>query len=66
MGDYMQRISFYELMDLLDRFSLDYAEDYDFRDLTVHCNKILDREIIFLKDKNNEIVTVINLDDRPG
>lgn len=52
-------------MDLLDRFSLDYAEDYDFRDLTVHCNKILDREIIFLKDKNNEIVTVINLDDRP-
>ena len=34
----MSNISFYELMDILDKFTLTYAEKYDFRELTVEIN----------------------------
>lgn len=56
------RLTFYKLMDILDKFCLDSAEEYDFRDLTVHCNKVLDKEFVFIKN-DNKIVLVIILDD---
>ena len=52
------RMSFYELMDILDKFCIDKAEEYDFRELTVHCNKIAGVECLFIKN-NDEVIEVI-------
>lgn len=56
-------ISFYDFMNALDKFTIENAEEYDFRDLSVHCNKIMDVEVLYLKDKGGGIVSVWNLGD---
>ena len=48
-------------MSVLDEWVLTNAEKYDFRDLTVHSNKVVDKEIVYIKDKDGWIVKTIVL-----
>ncbi len=56
-------VSFYDFMSALDKFTIEKAEEYDFRDLSVHCNRIMDVEFLYLKDKAGDIVLVWILGD---
>lgn len=57
-------VSFYDFMSALDKFTIEKAEEYDFRDLSVHCNRIMDVELLFLKNETTgDIVSVWNLGD---
>ena len=58
------RLSFLEFMSILDKFTIEKAEEYDFRDLTVHCNKVMSNEIIFLKNRNGKVVETFLLKKR--
>ena len=49
-------VSFYDFMSALDKFTIEKAEEYDFRDLSVHCDRVMDVEFLSLKDKNGNIV----------
>ena len=56
-------VSFYDFMSALDKFTIEKAEEYDFRALSVHCNRIMDVEFLYLKDKAGDIVLVWILGD---
>ena len=62
----VNNISFYDLMDRLDKFCINY-QDMDFRELTAHTNKVCGREILFIKDKNGKIIKtfMINTSSKP-
>lgn len=53
-------MSFYKFMSILDKFCIEKAEEYDFRELEVKCNKIMNTEQVFIK-KGNKVVRVITL-----
>ena len=57
-------MNYYDFMDKMDKFCLEYAEKYDFRELTVHTNKIMDKEYLFIKDKNDETIQVYVISDK--
>lgn len=56
-----KRLSFYDLMDILDNFCIEHEvhQDLDFRELTVHSNKISDVECLFFKNKAGKVVETI-------
>ena len=56
-------VSFYDFMSSLDKFIIEKAEEYDFHDLSVHCNRIMNVECLYLKDKTGDIVFVWILGD---
>lgn len=56
-------VSFYDFMSALDKFTIEKAEEYDFRDLSVHCDRVMDVEFLSLKDKNGNIVQVFIFGD---
>lgn len=56
-------VSFYDFISVLDKFTIEKAEEYDFRDLSVHCNRIMDIELLFLKDKVGDVIQVWILGD---
>lgn len=56
-------LSFYDFMSALDKFTIEKAEEYDFRDLSVHCNRIMDVELLYLKDKAGDIIQVFVFGD---
>lgn len=53
-----KRLSFYDLMTVLDNFCIEH-QDLDFRELTVHSNKISDVECLFFKNKSGKVVETI-------
>lgn len=53
-------LNFYDFMDRLDRFTIENADEYDFRDVTVSANKIGSFMFVYIKH-DNEILEVIAL-----
>ena len=49
-------VSFYDFMSALDKFTIEEAEEYDFRDLSIHFNVIMNIEMLYLKNKAGDIV----------
>jgi hypothetical protein len=60
----MRRMSFYEFMAILDKITIEEC-DKDFRNWEVRCNRILDRDFLYIKDleQNGKIIHTIVLDD---
>ena len=48
-------------MDEMDKFCLEKKDDYDFRELSVHANKVEGKEFIFLKSRQGKIVFTLCL-----
>ena len=61
------RMTYYELMINLTNFTLGeefkLSEKENIKELSVHCNKILDKEFIFFKNKEGKNVLTICLTD---
>ena len=52
-------MSFYRFMSILDEFTIE-NKDLDFRELEVKCNKIMNTEQVFIKQRN-KVLRVITL-----
>lgn len=53
-------LNFYDFMDRLDRFTIENADEYDFRDITVSATKIGSLMFVYIKH-DNDIIEVIAL-----
>ena len=58
-------MNFYDFMSILDKFCIE-KKDLDFREIEVHCNRILNTEVFFIsdKDKISNMHLVVVLDDK--
>lgn len=61
MRNMNDNVSFYDFMNMLDEFTITEIEEYDFRDLTVHSNKIIGNEVIYIKNKEGKVITTFVL-----
>lgn len=51
-----EQLTLYDFMNLLDKFLIDEADEYDYTELTVHCNRVMSNDIFYIKDKHNHVV----------
>lgn len=60
IGDKMKRMSFYDLMNQLDKFCITY-QDLDFRDLKVSFINGLNLELLVIQNRNGKIIETISI-----